>query len=512
MNVLHAHWQPPQSPAETGTFSLWSETTDSPPPTAKIDRRARTARPHPFAGEAADLPRQIVALTGLHLPGTAASLSLRLPTLRTAPQPSPHLTHNWDLDNATPVLLPWQMPCRTLAPADALFLLLNLPSANDLPHDVRLGDDLLFWQVAARLALETLAQQKVHPALVADADGKSLYARWLPVLDGPRDGPRLARLRQAMPPLCRAAAEGETQPHALLDSFLAGLTDDLMRRWNRGSRVAQSAQTDGAAWLNALCQDDAAVQISPAQARRLLSSYGAWLRSLHVAGDGNFRLADSPRLLHQPHHIELGLESHIAAVDGIDAAGDIGRFVAGQIDDKRGDGLGSRHGQNVQLVNHPPRGWRGEPIHLGFSGDKAGADTIDAYPVGANPGGERTGKSHHTPLGCGVRVQPGSADEGIYGGGQNHRPGALLAHLSAHILGAQKCAGEMDVQHPLPSRFGQVKQAAVLGVDEVYIRRAVIEYVNAAKCCYCLRHQRLHLGAVGHIDPRDPGLSTRRNN
>ncbi len=79
MNVLHAHWQPPQSPAETGTFSLWSETTDSPPPTAKIDRRARTARPHPFAGKAADLPRQIVALTGLHLPGPAASLSCVCP-------------------------------------------------------------------------------------------------------------------------------------------------------------------------------------------------------------------------------------------------------------------------------------------------------------------------------------------------------------------------------------------------------------------------------------------------
>ncbi len=291
MNVLHAHWQPPNSPAETGTFSLWSETTDSPPPTAKIDRRLRTARPHPFAGKAADLPRQILALTGLHLPGKAASLSLCLPTLRTAPQPSPHLTHNWDLDNAAPILLPWQMPCQNLAPADALFLLLNLPAANDLPHDVRLGDDLIFWQVAARLALETLAQQKLHPALVAGADGKSLYARWLPVLDGPRDGPRLARLRQAMPPLCRAAAEGETQPHALLDSFLAGLTDDLMRRWNRGSRMAQPAQTDGAAWLNALCQDDASVKLSPAQARRLLSSYRAWLRNLHVAGDGNFRVA-----------------------------------------------------------------------------------------------------------------------------------------------------------------------------------------------------------------------------
>lgn len=67
----------------------------------------------------------------------------------------------------------------------------------------------------------------------------------------------------------------------------------------------------------------------------------------------------------------------------------------------------------------------------------------------------------------------------------------------------------MDVQHPLPGRFGQVEQAAVLGVDEMDIGCAVIEHVNTAKRRHYLGYQRLHLGAVGHIDQRSPCLPTR---
>lgn len=291
MNILHAHWQPPTSPAESGAFCLWSETTDAPPPTGKIDRRLRTPRPHPFAGTGADLKQQLSALTGLSLSSSPGSINLRLPTLRSGPQPSPHLLHTWELDSNPPILLPWEIPCLCLELADALYLLLNLPSAGDLLHDLRLGDDLLFWQAAARLALEALAQQKVQPALVADADGKNLYARWTPVLDGPHDGPRLARLQEALPPLCRAATDDETPPRFLIDSFLAGLTDGLMRRWNGATPANHKETSDGKQFLAALSRQDARLQLSPAQSRRLHTSYQAWVRNLHVAGDANFRVA-----------------------------------------------------------------------------------------------------------------------------------------------------------------------------------------------------------------------------
>ncbi len=122
------------------------------------------------------------------------------------------------------------MPTLALPAAAALHFLVALPTTA-LPHDIRLGDDVYFWRTAALLALETLAQHKLQPGLQRDAAG-NLSARWLPVLDGPRDGPRLARLVAAMPPLCRAAPGGDP-PSArdLLDSFLTFLVDGAMRDW-----------------------------------------------------------------------------------------------------------------------------------------------------------------------------------------------------------------------------------------------------------------------------------------
>ncbi|MCB9137706.1 MAG: DEAD/DEAH box helicase [Caldilineaceae bacterium] len=171
-----------------------------------------------------------------------------------------------------------------------------------------MGDDLRFWQAAARLALEALVQQKYMPGLIEangdDAQDANLYARWLPVLDGPRDGPRLTTLRNAMPPLCRADAE-EDEPGArfLLDTFLNAMVDDLVRRWAvAGERQSRDAQT--ALFLDALTSrapertseraPDRArniVDFPAAQKQQWLLGYRAWLRNLRAAGDAYFRVA-----------------------------------------------------------------------------------------------------------------------------------------------------------------------------------------------------------------------------
>jgi superfamily II DNA or RNA helicase len=217
-------------------------------------------------------------------------LALRLPTGRTAPQPSPQLIHEWKFDEGALALLPWEMPMLALGAAEALHLLVALPTT-ELPYDIRLGDDLYFWRTAALLALEALAQHKLQPGLQSDAAGK-LSARWLPVLDGPRDGPRLARLVAAMPPLCRAALDGDSSSgRGLLDSFLTFLVDGALRDWC-GVLLPKSVSADATAhaWLSALLRKDARVQVSGAQGQRLYASYRAWLRTLHAAGDKNFRV------------------------------------------------------------------------------------------------------------------------------------------------------------------------------------------------------------------------------
>jgi SNF2 family DNA or RNA helicase len=290
MYVIHAHWRPASTPTQSGALCIWCETSEAQAPNRKIDKRHRDLQPHPFVVEITRVRAVLVRLTGLDLTGGDDNLSLRLPTGRTAPQPSPQLVHEWPLDESTLSLAPWQIPALALNPADALTLLMKLPT-EELPHDMRLADDLHFWRTAARLALEALAQHRLQPGLVSDAAGK-LVASWLPVLDGPRDGPRLARLREAMPPLCRAAVVNtEPTPRSLLDSFLAALVDGAMRRWCR-TMPSLFAVEDATArdWLGALLRKDAQIQASVAQAQRLHASYRAWLRNLHVAGDSNFRV------------------------------------------------------------------------------------------------------------------------------------------------------------------------------------------------------------------------------
>ena len=295
MYVLHAHWQPRTAATELGSLCLWGEKSDAHTPREKLDRRRRTAQPHPFAVEQPQLRDLLMRLCGLDLKGPGAAqgetvLALRLPTGRTAPQPSPQLIHEWKFDEGALALLPWEMPMLALGAAEALHLLVALPTT-ELPYDIRLGDDLYFWRTAALLALEALAQHKLQPGLQSDAAGK-LSARWLPVLDGPRDGPRLARLVAAMPPLCRAAPDGDSSSgRGLLDSFLTFLVDGALRDWC-GVLLPKSVSADATAhaWLSALLRKDARVQVSGAQGQRLYASYRAWLRTLHAAGDKNFRV------------------------------------------------------------------------------------------------------------------------------------------------------------------------------------------------------------------------------
>ena len=261
----------------------------------KLDRRRRTAQPHPFAIERPQLRDLLMRLCGLDHEGPAPAqcetvLALRLPSGRTAPQPSPQLVHEGSFNQDALALLPWEMPMLALGATEALHLLVALPTT-ELPYDIRLGDDLYFWRTAALLALEALAQHKLQPGLQSDAAGK-LSARWLPVLDGPRDGPRLARLVAAMPPLCRAAHGGDPPAgRGLLDSFLTFLVDGALRDWC-GALLPKFVGGDATAgaWLSALLRKDARVQASSAQAQRLYASYRAWLRNLHAAGDKNFRV------------------------------------------------------------------------------------------------------------------------------------------------------------------------------------------------------------------------------
>jgi SNF2 family DNA or RNA helicase len=307
MLVLHAHWQPPRSPSETGGVLFWAESSEGAPPILQRGRMASHPRPkkHPFCA-----PLQAVEQI-LNIKGAESNLALRLPTTRNGPQPSPGLVHDWELDQESrPFLAPWVVEGVGLPPAAALRLLLNLPEIDVGNVQFILGSDARFWSRAAGLALEALAAQKVIPVIVpADSAGKLFHARWLPILDGPTDGPRLAQLEAAMPPLCRAAAhippaspnarkrgEGggeDLSPRALLITFLNTGCDALVRQMSRAA-APHFSHLDGDPalhWLEALFGPDPEVKASPSQLAALADSHRLWLRNLYAAGDAAFRIA-----------------------------------------------------------------------------------------------------------------------------------------------------------------------------------------------------------------------------
>ena len=222
-----------------------------------------------------------------------------------------------DLDQETPPFLaPWVVKGLWLLPAEALPLLVDLPEMDAENTQFILGSDAIFWSCAAALALETLAAQKPVPVLIpADSAGKVFHARWLPILDGPKDGPRLAQLEAAMPPVCRAASltpessyarscppgrsrarsEGSNglSPRTLLTAFLNTTCDALARQWGRAAVPHFSRYDDNPTyrWIEALFSDDPTVEASPAQMHSLANSHRLWMRNLYVAGDAAFRIA-----------------------------------------------------------------------------------------------------------------------------------------------------------------------------------------------------------------------------
>ncbi len=291
-------------------FLFWAETSDAPQP-VRHNLRTRKALAHPFAvaAPAVRLLLERVAAPSGFTPARYAgsSIALLLPAGKLGPLPSPRLIHEWDFSRAgDPLLAPWQIPACALDPVGALSILQSLPGDAELTPDLRVGEEVRFWQTASRLVLELIAQQKVLPGLVQEGNQghSSTAARWRPVTDGPRDAPRLAQLRKAMPPVCRAqwtarkpskSRQEDELNHApdaqgLLMSFLEEMTDALARQWGQAAAPSLAEPSTAQEWLHALLRDDARIHAAPAQLERLQAGHQAWLRSLFAAGDQRLRV------------------------------------------------------------------------------------------------------------------------------------------------------------------------------------------------------------------------------
>ncbi len=292
MQVLHAHWLPPFQPGMQAGMIFWAETTKTPPIKKKIYHKK--VQKHPFVGTGSSVKSLIEKLINRKLEAKYETLTLWLPTGEFGPQPSPLLLHDWEGMNEPFMLAQWQIRGMWLPAVDAFGVLMALAQQTELPATVRVANDCQYWQVVSRIVLEALAQQKIRPGMEEIAIGEKYEAHWHPVLDGAQDSQRLAQLRQAMPPICRADAPdaGQTAPvGALLDSYLNVMTDGLARQWaSQTPRLSGSEQDVGHNWIRALFTDNPTIKGVLVAIHHAQSSYRAWLRNLYVSGPKEYRV------------------------------------------------------------------------------------------------------------------------------------------------------------------------------------------------------------------------------
>ena len=281
MNILHAHY----APEEPGLF-FWTETSGNTAPTPTRGRIARNPKPKPHPYSAPP-----------DFQGENHTITLNLPSVRGIPLPSPQLIHAWDIETDDPVLAPFTISGIIIPPEKAMHILLafsNTAQPQTQPESTGTttpAHDFRYWSKVISLVLETLASQKLVPILLGDT------ARWLPVLDSPRDAAHLSQLMAAMPPVCRAG-NPERAPRNLLNDFLNTFCDSLSRTWGKpaapklisGNRL-RSEDNPAHLWLDTLFNQNPILKLSPNQIQNLAASQRAWMRNLHVAGDASFRIA-----------------------------------------------------------------------------------------------------------------------------------------------------------------------------------------------------------------------------
>jgi hypothetical protein len=216
---------------------------------------------------------------------TAGDTPLLPPWL--APEAPPAKVPDGNGLEAEAVLQPWRVGGLVLDPLQALDLLVALPAGPSDYGRVTWGDDLRFWSLAAKLALEQLAGQRYLPAIEFDQETGAYHAMWLPTLDGPHDRARLRALIEAMPAVCRAVLPLDARPDpadvptpaVLLERFLRRTVDRAVRDWGYGRLDRRRHEPEGiaAAWWAALWdEEENRIDVPVGERRRLAGFYEAW--------------------------------------------------------------------------------------------------------------------------------------------------------------------------------------------------------------------------------------------
>jgi SNF2 family DNA or RNA helicase len=182
-----------------------------------------------------------------------------------------------------------------------------------LDPEQQMGDDLRFWQIAARFVLGLLARERYVPTI--DEKGN---ATWQAVLAG-QDRQRFTRLARAMPAVCRAVLPQGSPPAAttVLDSFVQATVDALCRqslqRWEPSipPRVSHGNRAQAYMWLLSLARprtDPTTIKLD----QKLRGAVRRWLEPLQVVAQEAFKTAfrlEAPKNPRAPWLLRFFLQS-----------------------------------------------------------------------------------------------------------------------------------------------------------------------------------------------------------
>ncbi|GLW91498.1 DEAD/DEAH box helicase [Actinokineospora globicatena] len=274
-----------------GEVALWAE--DSTLPARRPGKAAKGVVEHPFAVSGRTLSSLVAGLSD--------EVSMLLPSYPSGPRASPELVLDPLAKRVTPRgevrLHPWRVPVAKVSPA--VFARHGVPRLGD----VRTGSSVRFMATVVAFAEDLVGRGRVLPTIAHEEDG--LVARWRPALSG-TDSARYARLRDAVPPVLRAAqvdglvgrrAEDVLRP--VLDAFV----DSVARSRLAGVRLGPSgtSASAGRALLVALTGDPL-LDVPAEQSARLADSLQVWRSAVEFDGPVRacFRLRapedDSPTL------------------------------------------------------------------------------------------------------------------------------------------------------------------------------------------------------------------------
>ncbi|HEV7587949.1 MAG TPA: SNF2 helicase-associated domain-containing protein, partial [Longimicrobium sp.] len=287
MIVVHACWRERR-------LYLWGETPYLRLAPAARGRRPAVPRPrpHPFAADLDALRDALSLLGNAGKRGDGSELSLRLPSGKRAPVPSPHLplAEMGDATAEAELESPWAVRAMAFTADTALDVLLALPA--EPPQGVVVADTLRGLAEVAKLALELVARGRVVPVL--EQNGREWSARWRPVLTDEDDAGRLSTLRSALPAACGAAEKvpGRAEEEDVAALSLASLVDGCVRQALGGEKLApprRGRRTAGEEWLSALAARAPWQSGVPRATAALHEALSAWTRAPGPAVDGGLR-------------------------------------------------------------------------------------------------------------------------------------------------------------------------------------------------------------------------------